>query len=497
MNASEYRALDATALAERWRCGEASAVELLDFAIDRLEEVNPSLNAVVYTAYEAARTTAMQLDHDRGSLNHRHAEQAPFAGVPFLVKDLGVEIAGMPLRSGCRGWSGYVSRTDSPFGRRLLDLGFVIFGKTNTPELGLYPVTESKAYGACRNPFNLKYSPGGASGGAAAAVASGIVPIAGASDGGGSIRAPASCCGLIGLKPSRGLESAEDERWSGIVSEGCVSRTVRDTAAFFDGLCRFPPSEELPSFRESIKRRPSGLRIAYSTVHPLGYRTDNACKAAVARAVELCEPMSASVEEVMTPFPPDLYARLYLPVVAAEVSADITELSRYLGRRPGSRDLEQDTRLLGELGRRLSSLVYVDARRGWLRHAADMSAFHERFDVLLTPVLATPPPRIGALTTSLRDQMGIESLVRTPMGRGLSRPGFIERLALRVFALMPFTPPANMTGQPAISLPLFRSPEGLPVGVQAIAARGGDRLLLQLAAALEDDGAWAGAEPAV
>ncbi len=496
MKPDEYRAMDATALAGLWRAGKIPAVDLLDCAIDRLEEANPSLNAVVYTAYEAARATAGELDQTRSRGRGRHSQLPAFGGVPFPVKDLGVEIAGMPLRSGCRGWSGYTSRIDSPFGRRLRELGFVIFGKTNTPEFGLYPVTESKAYGACRNPFNLKYSPGGASGGAAAAVASKMVPMAGASDGGGSIRTPAACCGLIGIKPSQGVVAAGDERWAGISSEGCVSRTVRDTAAFLDSL-HSGRSEDTPGYVKSLGSRPHGLRVAFSADHPLGAITHEACRAAVIRATALLEPMSASVDEIAIPFPADLYARLFLPVVAAEVAADIAQLARYLGRRPGARDLEPDTRLLGEVGRRLSAMLYVEARRGWQRLAAEMAAFHDRYDILLTPVLATPPPRVGTLTTSFSDQMSIESLTRTPMGRSLARPGFIERLALRVFALMPFTPPANMTGQPAISLPIYRTSGGLPVGVQAMAARGRDRLLLQLAAALEADGAWTVGEPVV
>ncbi len=491
MNLSEYRELDATALVELWRSGEVSAVELLDCATDRLEEANPALNALVYTAYDAARADAARLDRSRSE-----AAVPPLAGIPFTVKDIGVEIAGMPLRAGCRGWSGYLSRSDSRYGRRLRDIGLVIFGKTNTPELGLYPVTESRAYGACRNPFDLRHSPGGASGGSAAAVAAGIVPIASASDGGGSIRTPASCCGLVGLKPTRGTIADGEERWSGIVTEGCVSRTVRDTATFLDALhggC----SEERPGFARGIQHRPRQLRAAVATSHPLGYTTHEACKAAVQHAAALLEPMSVLIEEIETPYNAELYPHLFLPVVAAEVAADIAELAEFLGRRPAPRDLEPDTRLLGEVGRRLSAKLYVEARRGWRRLAAQMAAFHERYDVLLTPVIATPPPHIGALTTSLREQMSIESLTRTPMGRGLARPGFVERLALRVFALMPFTPPANMTGQPAISLPVYATPDGLPVGVQASAAQGQDLLLLQLAAALEADGAWRRPQPVV
>lgn len=496
MTVEEYRTLDATGLAALWRSGEVSAVELLDCAIDRLEQANPGLNAVVYTDYEAARAAASELDQQRAAAGLDGMRPMPFAGVPFPVKDLGVEIAGMPLRAGCRGWSGYVSRSDSRFARRLRELGFVIFGKTNTAELGLYPVTESKAYGPCRNPYNLKYSPGGSGGGSGAAVASGIVPIAGSSDGGGSTRTPASCCGLIGLKPSYGAVAEGQERWAGISSEGCVSRTVRDSALFYDALhsaCR----DERPGYMQALEQRPRGLRVAFSTAHPLGFEVDPVCKEAVTRAAALIEPFCAGVEEIPIPYGPDLYSRLYLPVVAAEVAADIGALAGYLKRRPGPRDLEPDTRLLGEVGRRISAMRYVEARREWRRVALEIEAVHAGFDILLTPVLSTPPPPIGSLSTSLRDQMSIESLTRTPMSRGLARPGFVERLALRVFALMPFTPPANMTGCPAISLPVYGSAAGLPVGVQAGAARGNDLLLLQLAAALEAEGAWHALEPVI
>ncbi len=496
MTVEEYRSLDATGLAEAWRSGEVSAVELLDCAIDRLEQANPGLNAVVYTDYESARAVASELDQQRAAAGVEGMRSMPFAGVPFPVKDLGVEIAGMPLRAGCRGWSGYVSRSDSRFARRLRNLGFVIFGKTNTSELGLYPVTESKAYGPCRNPYNLKYSPGGSGGGAGAAVASGVVPIAGSSDGGGSTRTPASCCGLIGLKPSFGTVADGQDRWSGISSEGCVSRTVRDTALFYDAL-HSACSDERPGYMQALERRPNGLRVAFSTAHPLGFEVDPACRDAVARAAALLEPFSAGVEEISSPYGPDLYSRLYLPVIAAEVAADVGALARYLKRRPGPRDLEPDTRLLGEVGRRISAMLYVEARRQWRRVALEIEALHAGFDVLLTPVLATPPPPIGSLATSLRDQMSIESLTRTPMGRGLARPGFVERLALRGFAIMPFTPPANMTGCPAVSLPIHRTADGLPVGVQASAARGNDLVLLQLAAALESEGAWSTLEPVI
>ncbi len=486
MTFDEYRRRDALGLAELVRKGEVLASELLDIAIARTEEINPRINAVIYKMYDEGKRLATAPD-----------KNAPFAGVPFLIKDLGLEVKGFPLRTGCRGYEGYVSPEDSILVERFREAGFAYFGKTNTPEFGLTPFTEPEYFGATRNPWNTERSAGGSSGGSGAAVAGGIVPIATASDGGGSIRIPASCNGLFGLKPSRGrlsLGNFKGEMWSGAVVEGCVSRSVRDTAAFLDALCSPVPGDpyaiqapERP-YREEAEREPKPLRIGFSTSHTLGHPIDPECIKAVQDAVTLLQALGHRVEEVALPYQKEDLKEVFIMMVFGEAAADLEKLAKFLGRPVSRRDVEATTYMLGLLGKAYSAKDYVFHRRRWNEISRRIAGYHADWDILLTPTLCMPPFPVGSLKPSASEQRTI-NLVNA-FGLGALLKSSVDQLAEKIYSYMPYTAFANMTGQPSMSVPLYWTPDKLPVGVMFSAAFGREDLLLQLAGQLERSQPW-------
>jgi amidase len=478
----ELAALDATAQAQLVRDGKASPIELVDAAIARVEKLNPELNAVIHCQFDLARERA-------GELGVRLPD-GPFRGVPFVLKDLTAHEAGQPFHEGLRFAKELEVRADSDteLVRRFKQAGFVIIGRTNTPELGILPTAEPEAYGPTRNPWDVTRSTGGSSGGSAAAVASRMVPAAHANDGGGSIRIPASECGLVGLKPSRGrttLGPDFGDVLGGLVCEHVVTRTVRDTAAILDavhGGMPGEPYEAWPPARPYLAEvgAPTGsLRIGIRTHAPMDQASvDPECVAAAESAGRLLEQLGHRVE-VATPDgldDPD-YVANFITMWAAGNASALDGWSRQLGGRElTAADVELGTWALVELGRSVTAPQWLSARE-WLQASIRrLMSWWEEFDLLLTPTIAEPPPLLG--------QMG-------------STPDNPLAGILRAASLVPFTPPFNVSGQPAISLPLHWSANGLPIGVQLVAAANREDVLIRVAAQLEAAAPWADRRPPI
>ena len=470
--------LDATAQAELVRGGEVSPPELVDAAIARIEKLDGELNAVVIPRFERARAVAGRDD----------LPDAPFRGVPFLTKDLWCLTRGEPLTNGMRFLkeAGFVASDDSHLARRWRTAGFVNLGFTNSPELGLLPTTGPEAYGATHNPWDLERTPGGSSGGSCAAVAAGLTPVAHASDGGGSIRIPASCCGLVGLKPSRGRVSNGPQggdltRFLSV--QLGVSTSVRDVAALLDVAAGPEPGDAIIApaparpFAAEVGADPGRLRVGIATSLG-GNDTHPDCVAAAEQAGGLLESLGHHVEVA---HPEDLDDRAggvrFMAVWTTNAAAALETWGALVGRAVTAADVERLTWVQGEQGRALSALQYVDAlnhMQVFTRRVAQW--WHGGFDLLLTPTVAHPPPPLGELP---------------PRGDNpLADYG-------RVVAFVPFTPAFNVTGQPAISLPLGTSGEGLPLGVQLVAAYGREDLLLRVASQLETAAPWADRRPPV
>jgi amidase len=472
--------LDGVAQAELVRTRKASPAELVDAAIDRIERVNPKLNAVIHRFFERAREQARD-----GAL-----PDGPFRGVPFLLKDLFGHTQGDPMHFGARFLkeSDFRVPHDSYLAGKFRAAGLVFLGRTNVPELGILPTTESDAYGPARNPWNPEHSTGGSSGGSAAAVASGMVPAAHANDGGGSIRIPASECGLVGLKPSRGRTSFGPDIGvgvGGLGAEGVVTRTVRDTAALLDVAQGYMPGDPYTAppparpYRDEIGASPGRLRIGVMTTSPAG---STAVHPECLRAAEQGGRLLAELGHTVDAGHPDALddlevGRHFSVMYAVQLVGTMTFFERLVGRPLVASDFDPFNWALSELGRGLSVAQYLETEE-WIavftrRVAAWWSA---GFDLLLTPTLPEPPPRLGYFKPDAVD----------PTSTGL-----------RASAFASFTSPFNMTGQPAITLPLHWSADGLPVGVQLVAAYGREDLLLRVAAQLESAAPWKDRRPAI
>jgi amidase len=486
---ADYVTRDATALAELVRAGDVTPAELLETAIARAEAVNPQINAIVTPLYEQGRAMAEQSPSGKS-----------FGGVPFLLKDLEFEWSGTPMKSGSRGYQHYVSSADSEIVKRLKAAGLVFFGKTNTPEFGLTPYTESKLYGPARNPWKLTHSPGGSSGGSAAAVAAGIVPAATASDGGGSIRIPASCCGLFGLKPSRArvtLGPRFGELWNGAVAGHAVTRSVRDSAALLDATAGplagdpygIAPPERL--FVEEVRREPGKLRIAFSTQSLMpSQRTDAECVKAVQETVKLLESLGHMVEEIPLPYEKTIVTEAFFLNVLSETAATLRELGHYLGRPARRDDVELNTWAQARLAEGFSATDLAFQKRRWNSLNRSMGQLHETYDVFLTPTLPRPPIAIGTFQNTASEQRLLK-LVDTVGGlKYLNGSKMVEELAERSLGYISFTVITNMTGQPSMSVPLHWSPDGLPIGVMFAAKLGDEATLFRLAGQLEQARPW-------
>lgn len=484
MNVSEYLQYDAVGLADLIRRKAVSSRDVIGAAIERAHAVNPALNAICHPQFTEA-------------LEQAPNGKSPFSGVPFLLKDLAQEQAGMPCTYGSRALRNQVAERDSAYVRRARNAGLVILGRTATPELGLKATTESRLWGPSRNPWDLTRTPGGSSGGSGAAVAAGIVPMAGANDGGGSIRIPAAYNGLFGLKPSRGRVSAGPgmgEHWTGASADHVVSRSVRDSALMLDQLAgpesgdpfTIPAPEK--SFSAMIDEAPRRLRIGVFTSSPYEGEVAKECIDAVEQTARTLENLGHQIEYARPDFDGMALARCYLGLYFGEVSTAMDRAAQHFGAR--DKDFELDTRLIGMLGRTLPTPDYVRLRQQWNDFARALGLFFESYDLYLCPATGQMPARIGELDTPAHLQVVSRLMLLLKAGRLVHRSGLVDQLAMESLARTPFTQLANLTGTPAMSVPLHWTAEGLPVGVHFGAAHGNEGILLQLAAQLEAALPW-------
>jgi amidase len=476
MRADEYAAMDALAIAAAVHSGQASALEVTDAAIAAIEALNPRLNALVLCDFERARDTARRVPRN-----------LPLAGVPFLIKDADVYTAEWPTTFSSRFFADARPLADSEIVGRWRRAGTVFLGKTNTPEFADDFVTEPALRGATLNPWDVRLTVGGSSGGAAAAVASRMVPVAHGSDVGGSIRVPAACCGLFGLKPSRGLNPLgpyHGEMGGGLNCEHVLTRSVRDSAAFLDATAGAEPGaphrvlRPVHSYLEALERPSAPLRIAC-----IAHRIDGAAAAPeidakLAAAAALLEEQGHEVvparfpAAVATAAAGEGWSALWL----ADIAMTIRDRARELGRDPGPGDIEQLPRYVVERIGRLSALDYLEVRRTAHRVRLAMAQEFDAFDLIMTPATATLPPPRGTIDSNA--------------------PDFdFERWAAVSYGFAPFSEVFNVTGQPAASLPMFCSDAGMPIGIQLVGRQDQDHVLLRLAADLEWSTGWAGRHP--
>ncbi|MFN0252684.1 MAG: amidase [Kofleriaceae bacterium] len=466
--------LDATACAELVRSGQASPEELVELAIARIEKHNAELGAVIVPMFEQARRDA------------KAAQAGPFRGVPILIKDICATVGGalhtaglLPLKRARHSYP-----NDSHIVAQFKRAGFIVVGKTNSSELGILPACEPPAWPATKNPYDTTRTTGGSSGGSAAAVAAGMVPIAHANDGGGSIRIPASCCGLFGLKPSRARVSLGPhlgDVTGGLVCEHVVSRSVRDSAAVLDAIAGAAPGDpyaaptQIRPYSAELATPTGRLKIGFFTKHPAvnpdptsgGALVDSHpdCVAAVAHAAKLLASLGHHLEEASPAALHDAdWTPRFLTLWSVGVTTELDEASSAIGRPIEEHEVERLTWALAELGRLVPGSKYVEAWRWIHRNAREAARFWETYDLWLTPTVAEPP---------------------VPLGTFVSPPDDPLAAIFRAGDFTPFTPPFNATGQPACSIPLYRNKDGLPIGIQLVAAYGREDLLLRVAAQLE------------
>jgi Asp-tRNA(Asn)/Glu-tRNA(Gln) amidotransferase A subunit family amidase len=460
----EYRAYDALGLAQLVKKGDVSAMELLKIAIARSEAVNPTINCMVEELFETARAAI------RAGL-----PQGPFTGVPFLLKDLGMALQGTVTTNGSRFYKDARMDYSSTVVERYQRAGLVIFGKTASPEFGGTPTTESILFGDTRNPWDLSRSTGGSSGGSAAAVAAGILPLANGTDGGGSIRIPASCCGLFGMKPSRGRVPSGPKELSSIMSvTHAVSRSVRDSAALLDatrgpepGQTTIAPSPQ-GSYLDAVARVPGALRIGLITTPLAQSPVDPECARAAANAARLCASLGHHVQEITLPLDPrEFYASTRI-IMGTGTVMRVSNREQQLGRKVTENDLEPIIWQRYQNSRAYTAEQLERAQQGVERAAQQMALLQQDYDILLSPTLATPPVKLGQLSLNQDNAP-------------------YEKAAISVSA---FTMLQNATGQPAMSVPLHWTPDGLPVGVMFAGRYGEEGLLFQLAGQLERASPW-------
>jgi amidase len=492
---SEYDTYDGLGLAELVRKREVTPGELVEEAITRIERLNPQLNAVIHPMYEPARQAA------EGDL-----PEGPFRGVPFLLKDLLAALAGAPMRGGSRFLQGFVPSHDSEVVKRYKAAGVIILGKTNAPEFGLLPVTEPELFGPSNNPWDLSRNTGGSSGGSAGAVAARMVPLAHGNDGGGSIRIPASCCGLFGLKPTRGRNPVGPdfgELWQGLVCDHVLTRSVRDSAAMLDatagpdvGALYYAPPPLRP-FLDEVATEPGKLRIAYTAEPFLPSVVHEDCIQGLEATVNLCRDLGHELVEATPRIDGNAFARSFLTMICGETRADIEEAEAATGRKATFRDFEPGTWAFGLLGRQITAAEFSEAIRLIQRSARQVGYFFEEHDVLLTPTLAEPPLVTGALQPKGSEASVLKLLGSLNAGRLIKAVASPEALADQVLQFIPFTPLFNATGQPAMSVPLHWNDQGLPIGMHFVGRYGDEAALFRLAGQLEQAKPWFDRQPKV
>lgn len=468
----ETENMDAVAQAELVKRGELKPVELVEAAFERIRIWNPRINAVVTEMFEEALREA------EGPI-----PDGPFKGVPFLVKDLLASCAGVPLTMGSKLMKDFVPKEDSELIRRIRRAGLIILGKTNTPELGILPTTEPKLFGPCRNPWSLDRTPGGSSGGSAAAVAARMVPMAHGNDGGGSLRIPASCCGVFGLKPTRArnpLGPNFGDLMNGLVVEHALTISVRDSALLLDATCGpdlgdpyWPPLPPRPFFQE-VGADPGELRVAFTDRLPKGSPLHPDCVEAVREAASLCEALGHTVEEDSPEINFDLMNASFMVVWSSGCASTLEAIARMKGRTLCPNDLEPTTWVLYEIGRKHLASDYLLAVQALQAISRQVARFFRRYDIWITPTLAEPPVPLGSFEPTEEDPLN-----------GLRRAA----------QFVPFTPICNITGQPAMSVPIHWNKEGLPIGVHFVARFGEEGTLFRLASQIEAARPWAHRRP--
>ncbi len=472
--AAEYENYDALGLAGLIAKKEIAPAELLAAVRARVEALNPRLNAFCHLFFERAEEEI-----------RRGLPAGPFRGVPFALKDLSVHLAGTITSAGSRVWKDYRPDFDSTLTARYRKAGLVIFGKTNSPELGLTVTTESVLYGKTRNPWNPERIAGGSSGGAAAAVAARILPAAHASDGGGSIRIPASCCGLFGMKPTRGrvpMGPTQFEGWNGCSHHHVVTVSVRDSAALLDATCGAEPGSPFFSpppprpFLQEVGADPGRLRIALVPDSPTGTPVDTECRKAALDAAKLCESLGHHVEEAKLPVDFPKMRDAFLVVLNVSVARALDDAAAVLGRPVSEADVEPVTWAQMQQGRATPSVVYSRAIATCHQVGLAMARFLEKFDLVLSPTVARPPLPLGVVSLS---------------------PASMAVFAREIAEFSPFTALYNVTGQPSMSAPLHWTPDGLPVGAMFSGRFGEDVTLFRVAAQLEGARPWAARRPRV
>lgn len=466
---------DALGLAELVRKRQVSPSELLDAAISRTEALNPRFNFIAQRHYDHARKTIAA-----------GLPKGPFTGVPWLLKDLNTNIADELTEGGSRFYKGFRAPVTSELVKRVERAGFVVFGKTTTPELGLTGTTENKLTGDTRNPWDPARIAGGSSGGAATAVAAGVLPAAHATDGGGSIRIPASCCGLFGLKPSRGrvpMGPLRTEGWGGLSTHHAVGWSVRDSAAILDAThgaepgSRYGAPAPVEGFLAQVGKHPGKLRVALMLDSPAGSPVDPECRAAAEAAAQLCESLGHHVEIAQPKWEVGAVGLATFQVMAAAIAADLIDRGKATGITPGPAVLEPITLAFMGFGQTVSGMDYARANNTLQTLAISVGQFMERFDVILAPTLAAPP---------------------LPLGRiNLTPDCDFQQWGQRVAAFSPFAQMANLTGQPSMSVPLGQSQGGLPIGVMFTGRFGEEALLYRLAGQLERAAPWASRRPKI
>ena len=468
---SELLFRSAGELAALVRSGEVTSTELVSAALERIEQLEPTLNAFVHVDSDAALAAAAAIEAN---------DSRPFAGVPIAMKDT-TPVAGMPYTLGSDMFGDFVAPHDSFVTRRIRDAGFVLVGKTNMPELGILPVSEPRRFGPARNPWDTDRTPGGSSGGSAAAVAGGMVPIAHGSDGGGSIRIPASCCGLVGLKPTRGrISRGPDLGDDFLVQDGTLTRTVAETASMLDVLSGYEPGDATwappPSepFAAAAAREPGRLRVGYTSTPPIDAQVDPECERAVTEAAALLTELGHDVEETPAPWANSDPMEAFTMAFGTPVAMGLRFGGLVTGREPSPELMEPLSWAMWETINEHSALDYLFARTQLTAMSRMIIALWETYDVLLTPALAQRPVRIGEIDACSDDPW-----------EDFHRSGLFT----------PFTPLFNVTGQPAISLPLFHGDDGLPTAVQLVGRPADEATLLSLAAQLEAARPWADRRP--
>lgn len=465
---------DATGLAELVRTREATPLELVDAAIKRIEQVNGQLNAVTTPMFDLARQAAQSTLPD-----------GPFRGVPFFLKDLGAAFQGARMTFGSRYLKDFVPDHDSEIVTRYKRAGLIVMGKTNVPELGIQPTTEPELHGATKNPWDLSRTPGGSSGGAAAAVAARILPAAHGTDGGGSIRIPASCCGVFGLKPTRAripLGPDYGDQFSGLIAAHVLSLSVRDSAALLDVTCGPEPGdpyaapERVRPFAEEVGVSPGKLRIGLITSSNTGVPVHPDCIVAVQDAAKLCEDLGHTIEETKIELNAEMYGNSFRTLWSAGNAWKIDSMSFAVGRKPEPGELEPQTEALISMGRRKTAPEYLLAVQVLQVYARRTAKLYDQFDVLLTPTLAAPPLPLGSFDPTPEDPI-----------HGLRKAA----------EFCPFTPLFNATGQPAMSVPLYWNSEGLPIGSHFVGRFGDEATLFRLAGQLEEARPWSERRPPI